>query len=125
MLDDQKNININKEIVNEFFNLLSIKDYSNLLSLFSDDAVILEPFSKEGKIAGRECLTEFFKIMGIASDGLYHSFSYETVFPDNISIISEYQRGDKIKARFDFCFRNGNIIEEPSNQITRLKIMFI
>ncbi len=125
MLTDRRNIDINKKIINEFFNLLSTKDYQNLISLFSHDAIIKEPFSKDGKIMGNDSLKEFFKIMGTASTGLDHSFSYEKVFPENISIISEYKRGNKIKARFDFSFRNRSQVDKYSNKITELKIMFI
>ncbi|NOJ29833.1 MAG: hypothetical protein DA328_06670 [Nitrososphaeraceae archaeon] len=119
------NIETNKKLVNDFFKLLSLKDFQSLVSLFSNDATVIEPFSKEGKIMGKEGLSEFFKIMSIASDGLNHSFSFEEVLPENISIISEYQRGNKITARFDFNFRNDNDGTNISNKITELKIMFL
>lgn len=125
MLDNSMNIETNKKLVNDFFKLLSLKDFQSLVSLFSNDATVIEPFSKEGKIMGKEGLSEFFKIMSIASDGLNHSFSFEKVLPENISIISEYQRGNKITARFDFNFRNDNDGTNISNKITELKIMFL
>jgi hypothetical protein len=107
-----------RDIVFEYFRRIKDKDIPGLLDLFTDDAVVYEPFSKlddiRGKTAGlrgKHAIEPFLGVVVMANDGLEDIIKIDksdekTDGPKNkstqISAIATFERGDKITARFTF-----------------------
>lgn len=103
----------NIQTIENFFKYVKMNDYYSIMELFSRDAIVYEPFSKENGISGKENLISFFKIMCRASGGLNQDLlGYQNISSNNndnnnvvISVISTYTKGDSINARFTFHFQ--------------------
>jgi hypothetical protein len=107
-----------RDIIFEYFRRIKDKDIPGLLDLFTDDAVVYEPFSKlddiHGKTAGlrgKHAIEPFLGVVVMANDGLEDIIKIDksdekTDGPKNkstqISAIATFERGDKITARFTF-----------------------
>jgi ketosteroid isomerase-like protein len=66
-----------RDIVFEYFRRITDKDIPGLLELFTDDAVVYEPFSKpddiQGKTAGlrgKHAIEPFLGVVVMANDGV-------------------------------------------------------
>jgi hypothetical protein len=120
---------VNKSIVYEYSRHIKYQDTEGLLSLFTDDAIVYEPFSniKEG-LQGKSAIRPFLEIVMMANSGLTHSIVIEKPYTkddnnnhDNHNETEEYyyntdkdinankitalvtfQRGDSIRARYTF-----------------------
>lgn len=68
-----------KSLVFEYFRLINEKDVDGLLGLFTDDAVIYEPFSKLSTagdgIKDRTAMKAFFQVAVMANEGLEYSIT--------------------------------------------------
>jgi hypothetical protein len=125
------------------------KDVSGLLDLFTDDAVIYEPFSKaediQGKtigLHGKQSIEPFLGVVVMANEGLEGNITIDKIYErmdgsnnkyTEVSAIVTFERGDKITARFTFelispATNNSNYIKN-ANQIEKkiksLHIQFI
>lgn len=71
--------NDGKSLVFEYFRLIKEKDVDGLLDLFTDDAVIYEPFSKLSTagdgIRDRISMKAFFQVVVMANEGLEYSIA--------------------------------------------------
>lgn len=74
-------INDDNSLVLEYFRLIKEKDIDGLLDLFTDDAVIYEPFSKLGTrnegLRNRTAIRAFFEVAVMANDGLKHNITLQ------------------------------------------------
>ncbi len=114
-----------KDLVYEYFRFIGDKDLDALLNLFTDDAVIYEPFSKsDDGLRGRAAIEPFLKIAMMASDNLQRSIAIEKQEKDQISAIATFEKGDKVKGRFTFEFDSSND-KEPESKIKVLRIQFL
>jgi ketosteroid isomerase-like protein len=126
----------NEDIVREYFRGIKSKDINRLLDLFTEDAVIHEPFSKldRGKtvLRGKSTIESFLKVATMASDGLKQEIEFEKPelrqdsHSDRVICYVTFERGGKTRARFTFELgseQNHN----PSKQkkILALRIEFI
>ena len=118
---------VNMSIVYEYFRLIKHHDINGLLSLFADDAVVHEPFSKiTAGFGGKDAIRTFLEIVMMANCGLTYNIvidkhlasSNNNNNDDNvskkhhdddyynssntISALITFQRGDSIRARFTF-----------------------
>jgi hypothetical protein len=91
----------NNGIIHEYFRFLKNNDIDKLLDLFSDDAVIYEPFSNisEG-LRGKNAIKPFLEVAMMANDGL----QYEIEFQKLSNGINSYNNND-----------NNNNIDNKSN----------
>ncbi|HEY7572152.1 MAG TPA: hypothetical protein VH796_12370 [Nitrososphaeraceae archaeon] len=137
------------DIVFEYFRRIRDKDVSGLLDLFTDDAVIYEPFSKAEDIQdkttglhGKQSIEPFLGVVVMANEGVEGNITidkiYEKIDGSNnkyteVSAFVTFERGDKITARFTFelispATNNSNYIKN-ANQIEKkiksLDIQFI
>jgi ketosteroid isomerase-like protein len=112
------NIKSEKDIVFEYFRRIRNKDVSGLLDLFTDDAVIYEPFSKSEDIQGettglhgKQRIEPFLGVVVMANEGVEGNITIEKIYEKmddsnnkstEISAIVTFERGDKITARFTF-----------------------
>jgi hypothetical protein len=120
---------VDKSIVYEYFRLTKNKDIDGLLSLFTDDAIVHEPFSNiAGGLQGKAAIKPFLEIAMMANSGLSHSIVIQKPYANNpninnnnddnaqkkhqndgvdnngneISALITFERGDSIRARFTF-----------------------
>jgi ketosteroid isomerase-like protein len=117
----------NRQMVLQYFNLITRRDVGGLLDLFTEDATVYEPFSNllDG-LHGRSEMEHFFKIVVMANTGMNRK-NIEFVAEkgsendDRITAFVTYERGDTIKSRLDFHFTTlGNL----GKRIKTLKILF-
>jgi SnoaL-like domain len=126
----------NEDIVREYFRGLKNKDIDRLLDLFTEDAIIHEPFSKLDRgrtvLRGKSTIVSFLKVAMMASDGLKYEIKFEKPEPRQDSHSNQvicyvtFERGGKARARFTFELgseQNHNAHREK--KILALRIEFI
>ena len=108
-----------KDIVFEYFRRIKDKDVPGLLDLFTDDAVVYEPFSKadddiQGKttgLRGKHAIEPFLGVVVMANEGVEGIITIDKSDEKTdgskskftqISAIVTFERGDRITARFTF-----------------------
>jgi ketosteroid isomerase-like protein len=104
-----------EDIVHKYFRLIKTKDMYGLLDLFTDDAIIYEPFSKSedgnGGLLGKSAIDPFLNVTMTVSDGLKedHEVEKSKLRRDNgidqVIAYVTFGRGEKVKARFTFELR--------------------
>ncbi len=122
---------VNKSIIYEYFRLIKHHDINGLLSLFADDAIVHEPFSKiAAGFSGKDAIKTFLEIVMMANSGLtynividkhlgssnnnnnnnnnndnvtkkHHDDDYYNS-SNTVSALITFQRGDSIITRFTF-----------------------
>jgi hypothetical protein len=133
---------INKSIVYEYFELIKNKDINGLLSLFTDDAIIYEPFSNiSGGLQGKCTIKPFLEIAMMANNGLTHNIFIEKLSDDDdnntskeydddndnknkVTALVTFERGDSIRARFTFEL-TPVLSEANNNSSLRKKIQIL
>src|SRR6185503_6041992 len=84
----------NEQMVNEYFRLISKNDVWGLSKLFSDDAVVYEPFSDiRGDLQSKTAIENFFKVSVMANEGLKKTISFEDSEEDSITAIVIFECG--------------------------------
>ena len=99
----------NVVIIKEYFNRIKSKDLDGLLDLFSDDAVIHEPFSRTTSLVGKTEIRPFLKSVIMANEGLQYEINIErqkTNQLDNLVALVMFRKGKAINSRFTFSFEN-------------------
>jgi len=98
-----------EDIVHEYFRLIKAQDMYGLLDLFTDDAVIYEPFSKsedgKGGLQGKSRIEPFLNIAMMANAGLREEIEIEKprLRRDNginkVTAYVTFERGEKGKSQ--------------------------
>ena len=125
-----------EEILHEYFRLIKTKDMYGLLDLFTDDAVIYEPFSKsedgKGGLQGKSAIEPFLNVAIMVNAGLREEIEIEKskMRSDNgiKRVIAEvtFERGGKVKARFTFELTSEeNYNSQKQKKIQSLRIQFV
>jgi hypothetical protein len=124
-----------EDTLHEYFRLIKTKDMYGLLDLFTDDAVIYEPFSKseDGKgLQGKSAIEPFLDVTMMVSDGLREKIEIEKsrLRRDNginkVTAYVTFERGGKVKAKFTFELRSEeNYNSQKQKKIQSLNIRFI
>ena len=107
-----------RDIVFEYFRRIRDKDVSGLIDLFTDDAIIYEPFSKsediQGKtigLHGKQSIEPFLGVVVMANEGVEGNITIDKIYEKmddsnskstEISAVVTFERGDRITARFTF-----------------------
>jgi ketosteroid isomerase-like protein len=118
----------NRDLVREYFNLISSRDLDRLLGLFTDDAVVYEPFSSEEGLHGRGEIEPFLKVVLMANAGLER----EIIFPpdkeggrdDEITVQVRFQKGGVVRGSFTFVTVDAQTGQGTEKRIKALKIQF-
>ncbi|NOJ27533.1 MAG: hypothetical protein DA330_05935 [Nitrososphaera sp.] len=93
----------------QYSRLLSRGDLSGLLEMFSDDAVIYEPFSKIGAAKGKQEIEPFLQVMISSVKGSKISYTIEKIDYDHrVSAVWTFEKGGRIRMRFIIEFDAGN-----------------
>ena len=117
----------NRDLIREYFNLISSRDLGRLLGLFADDAVVYEPFSSEEGLNGKGEIEPFLKVVLMANAGLER----EIIFPDNeegsdeMTVQVLFKRGGVIRGSFAFGTASVQTDSGPEKRIKTLKIQFL
>ena len=125
-----------EDIVHEYFRLIKAKDMYRLLDLFTDDAVIYEPFSRledgEGGLRGKSAIEPFLNVAMMATAGLREEMEIKkpNLRTDNainqLTAYVTFERGGKVKARFRFELSSEGIYNsQKQKKIQSLHIQFV
>jgi ketosteroid isomerase-like protein len=95
----------NREMVNEYFRLVTEKDIRGLLQLFDEDAVVFEPFSNiKGGLVGKAMIENFLKVVVMANAGFKRTIRFVDESEDRVTAIVTFERGDSVTGKFAFSF---------------------
>jgi ketosteroid isomerase-like protein len=95
----------NREMVNEYFRLITEKDVRGLLQLFDEDAVVFEPFSNvKNGLVGRTMIENFLKVVVMANAGLKRTIRFVDECEDRVTAIVTFELGDSVTGKFAFNF---------------------
>ncbi len=105
----QQNEKDNEIIVKEYFRRIKSRDIEGILELFSDDAVIHEPFSRARRLFGKTEIKPFLKSVIMANEGLQYEINIERQknnHTNNFVALVIFRKGHEINSRFTFSFDN-------------------
>ena len=120
----QQNGKDNGIVVKEYFNLIKSRDIEGVLELFSDDAVIHEPFSRARRLFGKTEIKPFLKSVIMANEGLQYEINIERQknnHTNNFVALVIFRKGHEINSRFTFSFDNSG----KSNIYGKIKSLLI
>ena len=120
----QQNETDNEIIVKEYFSRIRSRDIDGLLELFSDDAVIHEPFSRARRLFGKTEIKPFLKSVIMANEGLQYEINIERQknnHTNNFVALVIFRKGHEINSRFTFSFDNSG----KSNIYGKIKSLLI
>ena len=120
----QQNEKDNEIIVKEYFSRIKSRDIEGLLELFSDDAVIHEPFSRARRLFGKTEIKPFLKSVIMANEGLQYEINIERQknnHMNNFVALVIFRKGHEINSRFTFSFDNSG----KSNIYGKIKSLLI
>jgi len=107
----QQNEKDNEIIVKEYFSRIKSRDIEGILELFSDDAVIHEPFSRARRLFGKTEIKPFLKSVIMANEGLQYEINIERQknnHTNNFVALVIFRKGHEINSRFTFSFDNSD-----------------
>ena len=107
----QQNEKDNEIIVKEYFRRIKSRDVEGILELFSDDAVIHEPFSRARRLFGKTEIKPFLKSVIMANEGLQYEINIERQknnHMNNFVALVIFRKGHEINSRFTFSFDNSD-----------------
>ncbi len=131
-----------EQMVYDYFRLIDKKDLEGLLRLFAEDAIVYEPFSKEGGgLRGKAAIRDFLQITIMASAGTDRVIEFagdasktEDSETNEITALVTFRGDGMLKGRFNFMFvieievledRRGFSMTLPSKKIKELHIQII
>lgn len=120
----QQNGKHNGIVVKEYFNRIKSKDIEGLLELFSDDAVIHEPFSRARRLFGKTEIKPFLKSVIMVNEGVQYEINIERQkynHTNNFVALVKFRKGHAINSRFTFSFEN----TDKSNINGKIKSLLI
>jgi len=120
----QQNEKDNEIIVKEYFSRIKSRDIEGILELFSDDAVIHEPFSRARRLFGKTEIKPFLKSVIMANEGLQYEINIERQknnHTNNFVVLVIFRKGHEINSRFTFSFDNSG----KSNIYGKIKSLLI
>ena len=123
----QQNAKDNKIIVKEYFSRIKSRDLEGLLDLFSDDAVIHEPFSRARSLFGKTEIKPFLKSVIMANEGLQYEINIERQKANHLDkfiALVIFRKGNAINSKFTFSFENADR-SSTNGKIKSLLIEFL
>lgn len=131
-------------MVYDYFRLIDEQDLDGVLSPFSDDAIVYEPFSRETNgLTGKAAIRDFLRITIMANAGSFpaiefanrdHEDGYATerdLETNEITALVTFQDDPKLKGKFQFTLVavvelledwRGYSMALPSKRIKELRI---
>lgn len=108
----------------EYFRRIESGDVQGTLSLFSDNAVVHEPFSKSKHLSGKSEIEPFLNSVIMASKGLDKSLKIEKeIEQDNTVVIANviFRKEGSIRCRITFELEN----TKTDKSVRTIKLMDI
>ena len=119
-----ENGTVNEIIIKEYFGKIRSRDIDGLLDLFSDDAVVHEPFSRAKTLLGKTEIRSFLKSVIMANEGLQYEIKIERQKAnpvDNFIAFVIFRKGHAINSRFTFSFDDA----DRANTNVKIKSLLI
>lgn len=111
----------NEQMVERYFRLIGEKDVQRLLDLFSEDAVLYEPFSNESNgLRGKVAIENFLRVAAMANAGMKRTIVLAENTEDSVTALVTFERGDEVTGRFTFRF----VVDNTGKKIRLLRIQF-
>ena len=113
-----------KLVVREYFRRIRSGDVQGTLSLFSDNAVVREPFSKSKYLSGKSEIESFLNSVVMANQGLDYDLKIEKDNQgDNTAVIADviFRKEGSIRCRI--IFQLDHI--RPDKSVRTIKLMDI
>ena len=125
-LKESKKINEKSEefVVREYFGRIRSGDVEGILNLFSDDAVIHEPFSKSKHLSGKSEIEPFLNSVIMANQGLDYGLKIaKEKQEDNTALIANviFRKEGSIRCRITFELEN----TKADKSVRRIRLMNI
>jgi hypothetical protein len=111
------------QLAKEYFDRIPVNSDA-ALQLFTDDAVIYEPFSVEDGLRGKEAIEHFLKVASIANQGLQKKISFTAHSKNSIEVLVQFTRGGTIKGKFQFRTEDVQTQTGFEKKIKELRIQF-
>lgn len=111
-------------VVREYFKRIKSGDVQGTLSLFSDNAVVHEPFSKSKYLSGKLEIEPFLSSVVMANQGLEYSLKIEKDNQgDNTAVIADviFRKQGSIRCRITFQLEN----TRGDKSVSTIKLMDI
>jgi len=119
-----ENGTVNEIIIKEYFGKIRSRDIDGLLDLFSDDAVVHEPFSRAKTLLGKTEIRSFLKSVIMANEGLQYEIKIERQKANpvnNFVAFVIFRKGHAINSRFTFSFDDA----DRANTNVKIKSLLI
>lgn len=111
----------NEQLVHRYFQLIGQGDVSGLLDLFSEDAVVYEPFSNEQDgLQGKPSIENFLRVATMANAGMTRTIRFSDNHQDRVTALVTFERGGNITGKFTFYFAT----QDMGRKISILRIQF-
>lgn len=111
-------------VVREYFKRIKSGDVQGTLSLFSDNAVVHEPFSKSNYLLGKSEIESFLNSVVMANEGLDYDLKIEKDNQgDNAAMIADviFRKEGSIRCRITFQLEN----TRADKSVRTIKLMHI
>ena len=105
----QQNAKDHESIVKEYFSRIKSRDIDGLLDLFSDDAVVKEPFSRAKSLLGKTEIRSFLNSVIMLNEGLQYEINIKRQKANPMDDFVAYvifRKGHAINSRFTFSFND-------------------
>lgn len=125
MRQESARINTNEQLVHEYFNRIS-ENPASTLELFTNDAVVYEPFSGDKALHGRDEIAYFLKVARIANQGFQKEIRITASNKDSVEAVVQFTKGESIIGKFQF--RTGDSQSRKATRekkIKELRIQFL
>lgn len=117
-------ITTERELVKEY--LRAVPDStSEALDLFTDDAVLYEPFSNSKGLRGKGDIGNFLKVARMANQGLEKEITFQSQGKNKIEAIVQFTRGGSVKGKFQFIMEDVDNGSNFEKKIKELRLEFL
>jgi hypothetical protein len=113
----------NEQMVHRYFDLITKRDVQGLVDLYTEEAIVYEPFSnmRDG-LHGMTAIGNFMRIVVMANAGLRReSIRFIEKTKDSITALVVFERGGSIQGKLRFTFA---IDANAGKKIKTLRIQF-
>lgn len=113
----------NEKLVRRYFELVPT-DYQAAAELFSDDAVLFEPFSKENGLKGKDDIRQFLKVASMANSGLARDLMVMQQ-DGHVEALVNFTKGSTVRGKFVFKIQELATRKGTEKKIKELRIRFL
>jgi L-aminopeptidase/D-esterase-like protein len=116
-------ITTDAQLVREYFRRIA-ENAESALQLFTDDAIVYEPFSIESCLMGKSQIVHFLRIAQMANSGLGKKIGMTSDGKSGVEVLVEFTREGTVSGRFLFKTQEVQTNAGVEKKIKELKIQF-